>query len=124
MKIITVIIERIELQNLMPPHRPLPCNIPSRDTDAPMDNRAKLIHELIDTERKYIHSLEELQNYQKEVKAQRLLTKEQEVALFANLSSLLDFQRRFGSSMESLLILPPNEQRIGQLFLDYVSQSH
>jgi cell division control protein 24 len=108
----------------MPPQRPLPFNIPSASNNPlsqPSDNRSKLIHEMVDTERKYILSLEELQAYEKEAVTLRVLGKDMAHGIFANLNELLDFQRRFLINMERVLTLPVNEQRIGQLFIANVS---
>jgi len=41
--------------------------------------------------------------------------------LFANLNSLVDFQRRFLIGVEYHAGLPPSEQRFGNLFVQMVS---
>ncbi|KAJ3328042.1 hypothetical protein HDU76_010694 [Blyttiomyces sp. JEL0837] len=117
LKLVQVIIAKIESNGLLPPKRKFPLDIPTSSADAPQDNRSKLIKELIDTERAYIHALEQLQTYQKEVVLQKLLSKEQVYGVFSNLSDLLDFQRRFMVAMEATLTFSPNEQRIGLLFI-------
>ncbi|KAJ3302948.1 hypothetical protein HDU76_005434 [Blyttiomyces sp. JEL0837] len=120
LKLVQVIVARIEANGLMPPKKKFPIDIPSTSlspTDAPLDNRSKVIKELVDTERIYIQSLELLNNYQKEVVKEKLLSKEQVFGIFSNLSDLLDFQRRFMVAMEATLTFAPGEQRIGLLFL-------
>ncbi|KAJ3103566.1 hypothetical protein HDU96_009219 [Phlyctochytrium bullatum] len=117
MKTVNMLVEKIESRGAMPPKRPLPFSVPQQEQEAPSDNRSKLVNELIDTERKYIHDLEVLQNYEKEIIHQNLLTRDGVHSLFANLDELLDFQRRFLIAMESTLSLPTSEQRIGQLFI-------
>ncbi|KAJ3208089.1 hypothetical protein HDU67_007027 [Dinochytrium kinnereticum] len=117
MKTVNTVVEKIEARGGLPPKRSLPFSIPTQEVDAPTDNRSKLVSELIDTERKYIHDLEALQNYEKELMHQNILTRDGVHSLFANLDELLDFQRRFLIAMESTLSLPTNEQRIGQLFI-------
>jgi cell division control protein 24 len=54
-----------------------------------------------------------------EIKSQQILNKTQVEELFANLPELLDFQRRFILALESTLAQAPEEQRIGQLFLQH-----
>ncbi|KAJ3415667.1 hypothetical protein HDV05_004345 [Chytridiales sp. JEL 0842] len=117
LKAVQVLVDRIEASNLMPPHRPLPFHIPSSTEKKPIDNRSKLIHELVSTERTYIHALEQLQAYELNAVSSRVLGKDTAHGIFANLNELLDFQRRFLINMERVLTLPVAEQRIGQLFI-------
>ncbi|KAJ3217452.1 hypothetical protein HDU67_007922 [Dinochytrium kinnereticum] len=116
LKTVDILMEKIEGKGLLPRSQPLPFHVPHQDVEAPTDNRSKLINEMIDTERKYINDLESLQNFKKEAIHQNVLSKDEAHSIFANLDELLDFQRRFLIAMESTLSLPPNEQRIGQLF--------
>ena len=71
LKIVQAIINRIEANNNMPPKRqlmvPLPSNRASNGglgESVTERNRARTIQELVDTERGYVHALEELQSYQ------------------------------------------------------------
>ncbi|KAI9350264.1 hypothetical protein BDR26DRAFT_915184 [Obelidium mucronatum] len=112
------LIEKIKLANNMPAPKQLPFSTEvSKDFANPLDNRSRLIKELVETERAYIFSLEELQRYQNELAATRVFSKDMMNALFSNLNELLDFQRRFMVGMESTLNLGLIEQRIGQLFI-------
>lgn len=63
LRIVRDLLAVLEAQNLMPPKRPLPFNTtrPGRNSGEPLDNRSKVIKELLETERSYITSLEELQ---------------------------------------------------------------
>lgn len=54
-----------------------------------------------------------------EIKSNQILNKTQVEELFANLPELLDFQRRFILALESTLAQAPEDQRIGQLFLQH-----
>ncbi|KAJ3203174.1 hypothetical protein HK099_001593, partial [Clydaea vesicula] len=85
--------------------------------EIPTDNRSKVIKELLITERKYVADLEDLQAYSVEVLNNNLLNKNQFYQLFVNLPELLDFQRRFLLSLEAILALPMEEQKIGSLFV-------
>jgi cell division control protein 24 len=76
LKMVQIIMDKIEMFNLMPPSKPLPFTIPTQDTlETPQDNRSKLIKELIDTERSYIESLEALSTYEKEGILNNVFTK-------------------------------------------------
>ena len=113
-------IEKLQSIGRFPAKRALPFRIPSK-SETPTDNRSKVISELLETERKYVESLEKLMEYQNEIQTQNLISKDKQRAIFANLDQLLDFQRRFLIAMEATLSLPYQEQRIGLLFLQHVS---
>ncbi|KAI8870565.1 RhoGEF-domain-containing protein, partial [Ramicandelaber brevisporus] len=84
---------------------------------APVDNRDRLVAELLDTERKYVADLERLQSYMIELQQSHLVSNETVRFLFANLNSLVDFQRRFLIGVEANAHLPPDDQRFGALFV-------
>ncbi|KAJ1547950.1 hypothetical protein HK405_004562 [Cladochytrium tenue] len=120
LRMVQEVVSRIEAAGMMPAKKLFPIPIPDIDPTANnSDNRSKLIKEMVDTERSYIASLEVLQRYMKECELLKVLTKDDSIAIFANLNELLDFQRRFVIAMESMLALPANEQRIGQLFIQH-----
>ncbi|OAJ37673.1 hypothetical protein BDEG_21670 [Batrachochytrium dendrobatidis JEL423] len=58
-KTITIVVDDIERRGLLPPLRPLPFNT-NQETEKPTDNRARVVMELLETERLYITSLQEL----------------------------------------------------------------
>ncbi|KAI9364500.1 hypothetical protein DFJ73DRAFT_934402 [Zopfochytrium polystomum] len=124
LKMVQEIVSRIEANNLMPPKRPFPIPIPpfeSLNTTVAgiSDNRSKLLREMVDTERTYVASLEQLYTYMQECEAHKILQKDHVRNMFVNLPELLDFQRRFLIAMETTLVVPVNEQRIGALFLSH-----
>ncbi|RPA79294.1 hypothetical protein BJ508DRAFT_143744 [Ascobolus immersus RN42] len=85
----------------------------------PMSNRSKVVQELVDTERKYVQDLEVLQSYMNALTKSEIVTLDFIHMMFLNLNSLVDFQRRFLIKVESLNILPPEQQRWGKLFLEF-----
>ncbi|KAI8590944.1 Pleckstrin homology domain-containing protein, partial [Geranomyces variabilis] len=119
---ISIVVQKIENMGLFPPRRPLPFLTPSNGLAAnvPSDNRAKVVAEMLNTERQYSTDLEKLQHYQRELQSQNIVPRDMILRLFANLDELLDFQRRFLLQMEATLSLPPAEQRLGQLFIQNV----
>ncbi|KAI8375671.1 hypothetical protein EDC96DRAFT_303477 [Choanephora cucurbitarum] len=86
-------------------------------SDSPKGMRDNVVFELLSTERKYVQDLEALQNYMREVSAQDILSQNTMHYLFANLNSLVDFQRRFLIQIEEQAANPPQEQRFGLLFI-------
>ncbi|KAH8914513.1 hypothetical protein BT69DRAFT_1039547 [Atractiella rhizophila] len=85
--------------------------------DKPKGKRAQIVNELLNTEREYVRDLEKLQDYQRQLAQQNILTQDTIHNLFMNLNLLVDFQRRFLNGAEYQSSLPPSEQRFGQLFL-------
>ncbi|KAI8612126.1 hypothetical protein BC830DRAFT_1138251 [Chytriomyces sp. MP71] len=83
----------------------------------PIDNRSRLIKEIVTSERTFMVSLEELHRLQNELAASKIFSKDMMQQLFSNLNELLDFQRRFMVGIESTFNFGASEHRIGQLFL-------
>lgn len=59
------------------------------------NKRDKVVEELLITERKYVHDLEQLLEYQTVLQASGILSADTIHYLFPNLNVLIDFQRRF-----------------------------
>ncbi|CAG8511207.1 563_t:CDS:2 [Diversispora eburnea] len=89
----------------------------SSDPMQPTDNRARVVRELLETERKYVQDMEVLQNYARELQNQDIVSADTIHLLFANLNQLVDFQRRFLINVESISSESPAEQRFGNLFI-------
>ncbi|KAI8148479.1 hypothetical protein BJV82DRAFT_592261 [Fennellomyces sp. T-0311] len=87
------------------------------DPNAPKDTRDKVVQEMLETERKYVQDLETLQNYMRELQAQKILSPDTVHYLFGNLNTLVDFQRRFLIQLENAAENSPEEQRFCHLFL-------
>ena len=117
LRLVTLILDRLESDGLYPLYKkPLPFKLPSIQ-DNPTDNREKVIAELLNTERSYVSALEKLQSYKNELLSSAILSRESIHTIFLNLDDLVDFQRRFLVSLEATLVLPVNDQRIGQVFI-------
>ncbi|KNZ58869.1 hypothetical protein VP01_1844g4 [Puccinia sorghi] len=91
----------------------------SHELNVAMDDRARVVKEILESERKYVQDLEVLQNYQRALLQREILPSDQIRALFINLDSLVDFQRRFLIGVEANARLPPDEQRFGHLFSSF-----
>lgn len=85
----------------------------------PLDTRARIIDELVQTERKYVQDLENLQEYKRLLEKEEIVTKDLIHNLFMNLDALVDFQRRFLIRVETQNELPPDMQNWGSLFMQY-----
>lgn len=116
---VDMVLEELEIRGLSPPvTKKFPFALVS-SSGTPQDNRSKAIAELLSTERNYIESLQELMVYKQDLESKNVLSNDHIHAMFANLPELLDFQRRFLFSLEATLALPPKEQHIGAIFIQY-----
>ncbi|PWN48843.1 hypothetical protein IE53DRAFT_318658 [Violaceomyces palustris] len=86
------------------------------ELEAPVDDRAKVIRELLTTERKYVQDLEVMQNYAKALAQTDILPPDTIHNLFGNLNKLVDVQRRFLICVEENVRRPPDEQHFGHVF--------
>ncbi len=122
MHLVTLVLNEIERKGFLPPSKPLP--FASSNSLQPTDNRSKLLKELLDTERAYLNSLSELNDYQATLEASQKVSKDLVYDMFGNLSEVLDFQRRFLIALEGTLSLGPRENRVGAIFMAHVPCSN
>ncbi|KAI5788848.1 hypothetical protein DFH27DRAFT_486550 [Peziza echinospora] len=87
----------------------------------PLNNRARVVQELVETERKYVQDLEALQEYMRALQASEVATPDLIHNMFMNLNSLVDFQRRFLIRVETMYAQPPEQQQWGQIMVACVS---
>lgn len=87
------------------------------DLDHPSDDRAKVIRELLTTERKYVQDLEVMQNYARALAQYDILPPDTLHNLFGNLNKLVDVQRRFLICVEENVRRTPDEQHFGHVFM-------
>ena len=111
-KTVSLVLDNLEQRDLLTKRE----KVQDVDAELPKDNRAKVVAELLDTERKYVQYLEILQNYMRELQSQEIISADTSHLLFANLNALVDFQRRFLIAIETTCNLPQDQQRIGLVF--------
>lgn len=109
-----LILDTLEARNLIPSFKKK-----SPQAVLPKDKRDKVVEELLMTERKYVHDLELLLEYQTQLQTTGALSADTIHYLFPNLNVLIDFQRRFLIGIEYHAQLPPQEQRIGSVFINF-----
>lgn len=81
------------------------------------DDRSKVVKEIVETERQYVHDLELLLTYRNELQEAGLISGEQIDMLFPNLNDIVDFQRRFLNGLECNVSVAYKYQRLGSLFI-------
>lgn len=111
---VVLILDTLESRNLV-----VPSKKKSLQALVPKDKRDKVVEELLMTERKYVHDLELLLDYQTELQTTGALSADTIHYLFPNLNVLIDFQRRFLIGIEYHAQLPPKEQFIGSVFTNF-----
>lgn len=100
---------------------------PSEVADAPtgvqanvkLTKREHILKELLETERDYVHHLQNLQALKKELEETGALTGDASHQIFLNLNNLLDFAQRFLIRMEQHYALPEDMQNWGNLFASH-----
>lgn len=86
------------------------------ELEKPSDDRAWIVRELLDTERKYVQDLEVLQNYARALMQYNLMSPDTIHNLFGNLNTLVDVQRRFLICVEENVRRPADDQHFGHVF--------
>ena len=84
-----------------------------------MTRRDHILKELVDSERHYVHHLQNLQAMKKELEEAGSVTGDSIHNIFLNLNNLLDFAQRFLIRIEQQHELPEEDQNWGQLFIRY-----
>ncbi|KAF9174892.1 hypothetical protein BGX21_006832 [Mortierella sp. AD011] len=115
-KTVSMVLDRMEEQGLLRARR----TKRNSDQAKPTDNRAKVVNEILETERSYVQDLENLQAYMRALQTDGTVISPETIHLiFANLNQLVDFQRRFLIAVETNAAFPPQEQNFGQVFLQH-----
>lgn len=109
-----LLLDSLESRNLV-----MPSKKKAIQANVPKDKRDKVVEELLMTERRYVHDLELLLDYQTELQTTGALSADTIHYLFPNLNVLIDFQRRFLIGIEYHAQLPPREQFIGSVFTNF-----
>ncbi|PYI22445.1 Rho guanyl nucleotide exchange factor [Aspergillus japonicus CBS 114.51] len=84
-----------------------------------LTKREHILKELLETERDYVHHLQNLQALKKELEETGALTGDHSHQIFLNLNNLLDFAQRFLIRIEQHYALPEERQNWGELFTQH-----
>jgi len=111
-----MVLDRMEAKGLLRAKRSKRNSDPAK----PTDKRAKVVNEILETERSYVQDLENLQAYMRALQADGAVVSPEMIHLiFGNINALVDFQRRFLIAVETNAALPPQEQNFGHVFLQH-----
>lgn len=93
---------------------------PASMIDKPkMTKRQYILRELVETERQYVHHLQNLQALKKELEEIGSLKGDAIHNMFLNLNNILDFAQRFLIRVEQQNELPESQQNWGAMFVRY-----
>ncbi|KAK2785283.1 hypothetical protein FQN51_003829 [Onygenales sp. PD_10] len=84
-----------------------------------LTRREHILKEMLETERDYVHHLQNLQALKKELEETGALNGDSSHQIFLNLNNLLDFTQRFLIRMEQHNALPEDTQDWGDLFIQH-----
>ncbi|KAK6330163.1 hypothetical protein TWF730_004660 [Orbilia blumenaviensis] len=115
-KVVSQVLDELERRNILAISNKLADEGAGR---AGLDKRGKSVAEFLDTERKYVQDLEQLQEFKQRLQAEEIVSNDTIHSLFLNLDHLLDFQRRFLVRMEMMYDMPADKQKWGSLFQHY-----
>lgn len=118
-KMVNRVVDILEMQGQL--NRPSEASIdPVADKGAmKLTKREHILKELLETERDYVHHLQNLQALKKELEETGALTGDASHQIFLNLNNLLDFAQRFLIRMEQHYALPEETQNWGRLFFSH-----
>lgn len=114
-KMVNRVVDILEMQGQL--KRPSEVAAPTGAQGAvKLTKREHILKELLETERDYVHHLQNLQALKKELEETGALTGDASHQIFLNLNNLLDFAQRFLIRMEQHYDLPEDMQNWGNLF--------
>lgn len=99
-----------------------PTSAGTEELEKPSDDRAWIVRELLDTERKYVQDLEVMQSCARALAQNDILPPDTIHSLFGNLNTLVDVQRRFLICVEENVRRPADDQHFGHVFQTMVSR--
>lgn len=117
-KMVNRVLDILEMQGQLKQ----PANVSSAPSTAgkgKLTKKEHILKELLETERDYVHHLQNLQALKKELEETGALTGDASHQIFLNLNNLLDFAQRFLIRMEQHYALPEDMQNWGDLFTQH-----
>ncbi|PGG96456.1 hypothetical protein AJ79_09581 [Helicocarpus griseus UAMH5409] len=92
---------------------------PNQGGKVKLTQKEHILKEMLETERDYVHHLQNLQALKKELEETGALNGDSSHQIFLNLNNLLDFTQRFLIRMEQHNALPEDMQNWGELFIQH-----
>lgn len=118
-KMVNRVLDILEMQGLLKQSSDPSPQVPNAKGAVKLTKKEHILRELLETERDYVHHLQNLQALKKELEETGTLTGDASHQIFLNLNNLLDFAQRFLIRMEQHDALPVENQNWGQLFIQH-----
>ncbi|KAI9933000.1 hypothetical protein AWENTII_004655 [Aspergillus wentii] len=118
-KMVNRVLDILEMQGQLKRPSEVQTGAPAKGTGVKLTKREHILKELLETERDYVHHLQNLQALKKELEETGALTGDASHQIFLNLNNLLDFAQRFLIRMEQHYALPEEMQNWGELFIQH-----
>ncbi|THC89855.1 hypothetical protein EYZ11_010684 [Aspergillus tanneri] len=116
-KMVNRVLDILEMQGQL--KRPTDYSTHAPERTVKLTKREHILKELLETERDYVHHLQNLQALKKELEETGALTGDASHQIFLNLNNLLDFAQRFLIRIEQHYALPEEKQNWGELFIQH-----
>ncbi|KAL5336788.1 Dbl homology domain-containing protein [Aspergillus crustosus] len=116
-KMVNRVLDILEMQGLLKKPSDIAAAAPA--SGRKLTKREHILKELLETERDYVHHLQNLQALKKELEDTGALTGDASHQIFLNLNNLLDFSQRFLIRLEQHYALPEEKQNWGYLFIQH-----
>ncbi|KAE8377763.1 Pleckstrin homology domain-containing protein [Aspergillus bertholletiae] len=117
-KMVNRVLDILEMQGQLKRTSDVSSRAPEKGT-VKLTKREHILKELLETERDYVHHLQNLQALKKELEETGALTGDPSHQIFLNLNNLLDFAQRFLIRIEQHYALPEERQNWGELFIQH-----
>ncbi|PWY87592.1 Rho guanyl nucleotide exchange factor [Aspergillus heteromorphus CBS 117.55] len=117
-KMVNLVLDILEMQGQLKRPSDDASRAPAQGT-IKLTKREHILKELLETERDYVHHLQNLQALKKELEETGALTGDASHQIFLNLNNLLDFAQRFLIRIEQHYALPEERQNWGELFIQH-----
>lgn len=119
-QVVNYVLDRAEERGYLLEAQPSPEDEPTRSIPvSQMTHRDHVVQELVDTERNYVQDLEKLHDLKKILEQQGAIPRDTLYQIFLNIDIILNNQRRFLISVETMNSLPAENQLWGALFVSY-----
>ncbi|GKZ64509.1 hypothetical protein AnigIFM60653_004745 [Aspergillus niger] len=117
-KMVNRVLDILEMQGQLKRPSDIGAGAPAKGA-VKLTKREHILKELLETERDYVHHLQNLQALKKELEETSAVNGDASHQIFLNLNNLLDFAQRFLIRIEQHYALPEEKQNWGELFIQH-----
>ena len=116
-KMVNRVIDIMEAHGILKEPTNLYPEMPNSKVGSKLTKKDHILKELVETERDYVHHLQNLLALKRELEETGALNGDTSHQIFFNIGELLDYAQRFLINMEQCYAMPPEKQNWGELFM-------